>query len=81
VFAEIATGKTLAKVQAEHTEAVERWQVWGVPTFIVGDQAAFVRVMHRPGDDLEEGRRTIDRTIDLLGWTDLNEFKHTSIPR
>jgi hypothetical protein len=26
--------------------------------------------------------RSIERTIDLLsGWTELNEFKHTSIPR
>jgi hypothetical protein len=25
---------------------------------------------------------TEERTLDLLeGWTDLNEFKHTSIPR
>ncbi len=54
--------------------------VWGVPTFIVGDQAAFVRFMHRPDGDGEVARRTIERAVDLLGWPDLNEFKHTSIP-
>ena len=30
-------------------------QVFGVPTFIVGDKAAFVRVMTRPGDDAVGG--------------------------
>ena len=23
----------------------------------------------------------IDRVLDLMEWTDLNEFKHTSVPR
>ena len=23
----------------------------------------------------------IDKVLDLLEWTDLNEFKHTSVPR
>jgi hypothetical protein len=81
VFDEIATGKPLLQVKAEHDDAVERAKVWGVPTFIVGDQAAFVRVMHRPDGDGAEARRTIDRVLDLLAWPDLNEFKHTSIPR
>jgi hypothetical protein len=74
VLAEIATGKTLATVKAEHTEAADRWQVWGVPTFIVGEQSAFVRFMHRPEGDGEVGRRTVDRVLDLLAWPDLNEF-------
>jgi hypothetical protein len=81
VFDEIATGKPLLKVKAEHTDAVQRANVWGVPTFIVGDQTAFVRLMHRPGGDGAEARRTIDRVLDLMAWPDLNEFKHTSIPR
>jgi hypothetical protein len=55
--------------------------VWGVPTFIVGEQAAFVRLMDRPKDDGAYARRTIDRVVDLLDWPNLNEFKHTSIPR
>ena len=45
-------------------------------------QAAFVRYMDRPQGDVERAVRTVERTLDLLeGWTDLNEFKHTSIPR
>jgi len=49
--------------------------VFGVPTFIVGERAVFVRLMDRknPAD--------VDRVLDLLDWTDLNEFKHTSVDR
>ena len=49
--------------------------MFGVPTFVVGDQAAFVRFMDRGNPD------DVDRVLDLLEWTDLNEFKHTSVPR
>jgi hypothetical protein len=59
----------------EHTEAVERWRVFGVPTFIEGDEAVFVRLMERGNvDDLEQ-------VLALLQATRLNEFKRTSIPR
>ena len=52
------------------------------PTLIAGSQAVFVRVMYRPGGDAEAARSTVERTLDLLtGWPQLNEFKHTSIPR
>ena len=34
------------------------------------------------GADPAESIAIIERTVDLLtGWTDLNEFKRTSIPR
>jgi hypothetical protein len=82
VFAEIESGAAIATVQAEHERAAREHSVWGVPTFILGDQAAFVRYMDRPLGDAERATRSIDRTLDLLdGWVDLNEFKHTSIPR
>jgi len=75
VAAEVASGRPLKILADEHTEADRRWKVFGVPTFIVGERAAFVRVMDRnnPTD--------VDRVLDLLEWTDLNEFKHTSVPR
>ncbi len=80
-FAAVASGSALATVKAEHTAYAASHQVWGVPTFIVGDQAVFVRFMHRPQRDGDEAIRTIERTLDLVEWTDLNEFKHSSIPR
>ena len=55
--------------------------MWGVPTFIVGDAAVFVRLLELPGDDGAVAVRTIERVLDQIEWPILNEFKHTSIPR
>lgn len=65
-------GKTLA---AEHSEAVDRWRVFGVPTFIHEDVATFVRLMSR--GVVED----VDRTLQLLSWQEMNEFKRSEIPR
>lgn len=84
VFAEIESGWPLDTFRKEHDAAERDHSVWGVPTFIVDDQAAFVRLMTRPEGDGELARRTIDRVLTLLGddgFPELNEFKHTSIPR
>jgi DSBA-like thioredoxin domain len=82
VFAEIASGAALETVRAEHTAAAEGHEVWGVPTFVQGDSAVFVRLMERPRGDVEVARRTIDRVVGLLGeFPELNEFKHTSLKR
>jgi hypothetical protein len=82
VLAEVEAGWPLATTRKEHTEAADHHHVWGVPTFVAGGQAAFVRFMHRPNGDAEVARRTVERTVDLLtGWTDLNEFKHTAVSR
>lgn len=72
---EVASGRPLKTLEAEHTEGVERWGVWGVPTFIDGDDAAFVRLMERENvDDLE-------RVLALLSNTNINEFKRPRIDR
>jgi DSBA-like thioredoxin domain len=81
VFKRIDTGEALSTVREEHTTWVKSHDVWGVPTFITGDNAVFIRFMHRPEGDAEVARTTIERVVDLLGWSDLNEFKHTSIAR
>lgn len=82
VFDDIATGRALDVVRQEHTAAVETHEMWGVPTFVAGDQAVFVRLMERPRGNAEVARRTIDRVVDLLvGFPELNEFKHTSLKR
>ncbi len=81
-FAEVASGTPLKKVQEEHTQAVADHAVWGVPTFITGTSAAFVRLMDRPGPDDAAAVRTIERIVGLLdGWPELNELKHTTISR
>lgn len=80
VLAEVDSGRPLEVLRDEHTSAATGQQVWGVPTFIVGDRAVFVRLMRRPDGDVELARHTIDRILDMLtGWPELNEFKHTSL--
>ena len=66
-----ARSPTLA---AEHTEAVKQWAMFGVPTFVVGDRAVFVRLMER--DRPED----IDQVLDLFAFERLNEFKYTRDP-
>lgn len=75
-----ARTKGLEVLREEHQRAAADHEVWGVPTFIAGDQAVFVRLMDPPAGDRELAVRTVERVIDLLtGWPQLNEFKHTSI--
>lgn len=81
VFDEIATGKPLQRVREEHESAVAEHGTWGVPTFAVGAEAAFVRLMDRPKGDAEHATRTIERVVTLLEWPELNEFKHPRLPR
>jgi protein-disulfide isomerase-like protein with CxxC motif len=82
VMAEVEDGWPHEQYRKEHMAAEEQHRVWGVPTFIAEDRAVFVRLMSRPNGDTELARTTVDRTLDMLtGWDDLNEFKHTSIPR
>lgn len=75
VAAVVAGGEPLATLAKEHVEAVDRWSVFGVPTFIAGDEAVFVRFMER--HQMED----VERVLDMLTWVNLNEFKRTTIPR
>jgi protein-disulfide isomerase-like protein with CxxC motif len=82
VFKEIDQGWPIAEVRRAHEESVSRYEVFGVPTFIVGDHAVFVRLMTRPEGDAALARSTVDRVLDLVtGHPELNEFKHTTVPR
>lgn len=81
VAAAVATGAPLKALELDHTGGVEQHRVFGVPTWIVGDRAVFTRLMSRAANGAD-ARATVDRMLDLItGWTDLNEFKHTRIPR
>jgi hypothetical protein len=80
IQSEIEVGWPLKALAMEHSEAVDRWAVFGVPTFIdtslpEGSQATFVRFMDRGNvGDLEQA-------LDLLASDRINEFKRTQIPR
>ncbi|HEX5267265.1 MAG TPA: DsbA family protein [Acidimicrobiales bacterium] len=75
VAEEVASGRPLKALMAEHSEAVDRFSVFGVPTIIEGDEAVFVRIMERGNVD------DFAQALDLVGSTRLNEFKRTTIPR
>jgi hypothetical protein len=75
VAEEVASGRPLKALEAEHTEAVDRYAVFGVPTIIEGDEAAFVRMMERGNVD------DFAHALDMMPSTRLNEFKRTKIPR
>jgi predicted DsbA family dithiol-disulfide isomerase len=84
VFKTIEDGSALKQVRAAHEASVDEHHVWGVPTFIANGQSVFVRLMTRaqPGVDPKPSIQAIERIVDLVtGWPELNEFKHTSIPR
>jgi len=71
----VASGAPLEALAVDHLEAAGEWDVFGVPTFLAGDDATFVRFMNRGDvDDLQ-------RVLDMLGWSNLNEFKRTRIAR
>ena len=75
VASEVWSGRPLKTLATEHTQAVEEWKVFGVPTFVENDDAVFVRFMERGRvDDLE-------RMLALLAWSRLNEFKRTQALR
>jgi hypothetical protein len=81
-FDEVATGLPLKTVAADHTRLAQTHDVWGVPAVIAGGNAAFVRLMDRPGDDPAEAVAAVERLVGMLTtWPALNEFKHFSLTR
>jgi 2-hydroxychromene-2-carboxylate isomerase len=81
VLAEVESGAPLETVRKEHEAAVAEHTVWGVPTFIAGDQAVFIRLMTN-AENGPSSQASVERLVETVGgWPELNEFKHTSIPR
>jgi len=82
VLVAIDDGWPLQTFRKEHEAVVADHGVWGVPTFIAGGRAVFVRLLRRPAGDHDLAISTVQRVVDLTGgWADLNEFKQTVIPR
>jgi hypothetical protein len=71
----VATGRPLATLAKEHVEVVDGYDVFGVPTFIEGDEATFIRYMERGRVD------DLGKSLEWLSWSRLNEFKRTRIAR
>jgi protein-disulfide isomerase-like protein with CxxC motif len=82
VLAEVDAGWPAEVIRTEHERCVAELEVFGVPTFVVGDDAVFARLMTRPDGDGELAKETIDRVLGLIGdHPELNEFKHTRVRR
>ncbi len=82
VFDEVASKRPLKEFRQAHEKAVDDYDVFGVPTFIINGQAAFVRIMNRPSQDGSESIKTINKIIDLIANdSNINEIKHTTVPR
>jgi hypothetical protein len=82
VGAAIDEGWPRAVYRKEHEASVEGHRVFGVPTFVSGEHAVFVRLTTRPQGDGAGATRLIERVMDLLAaHSEINEFKRTSIDR
>jgi hypothetical protein len=80
VVAEAVTDAVVADIRRAHEHAAGQLDVFGVPTFIVGDDAVFVRLMSRPAGDAGRAQRTVQGVLDLFEtMPDLNEFKYTKL--
>ena len=68
------------QVIGQNFQRFEKVEAFGVPTFVVGDDATFVRYMTPPSDDAFASIALIESLVTLMsGQPDLNEFKHTRL--
>ena len=83
VLSEIADGWPLDTFRKEHEASEADYDVWGVPTFLSGSRAAFVRIMTRPDSaDPAASTNLIERVVGAVGeWAEVNELKHTTLDR
>ena len=81
VAADVASRRPHDVIAASHKE-FDRFEAFGVPTFVVNDDATFVRYMSEPGDDPAPSVELITALLSMMtNRADLNEFKHTQLPR
>lgn len=81
VMAAAGTDPLRKQLRSEHEAGVADHAVWGVPTFIAGDRAVFVRLLDRPEGDGQRARTRIERVLELVaGEPMLHEFKQTDLP-
>ena len=81
VWRHIDDGWPMETLRAEHEASIARHRVFGVPTFILADQAVFVRLMDRPRGNAEVAQATVERILELIvNHPEINEYKHTTVP-
>jgi 2-hydroxychromene-2-carboxylate isomerase len=81
VAADVASRRPHEVIAASHKE-LDRFEAFGVPTFVVNGDATFVRYMSEPSDEPAESVELITSLLTMMtSRADLNEFKHTQLPR
>jgi hypothetical protein len=69
------------KVIGESFREFDRYEAFGVPTFVLDNDATFVRYMTPPNDDAAASIAVIESLVGLMSTQSaLNEFKHTKVP-
>jgi predicted DsbA family dithiol-disulfide isomerase len=68
------------QVIGESFAQYERYEAFGVPTFVVNGDATFVRYMTAPGDHAYDSIKMLDALVTMMELEPaLNEFKHTRV--
>jgi protein-disulfide isomerase-like protein with CxxC motif len=81
VLSVVDEGGPIEELATSWRRLVDEHAHFGVPTFVVGDEAAFVRLMQRPTSPAD-AVEVIEWILDaLVNDTRLNEFKRTKIAR
>ncbi|HEV3213323.1 MAG TPA: DsbA family protein [Acidimicrobiales bacterium] len=81
VFEAVEGGGPRKELAAGFRRLVDQHAHFGVPTFVVGDEAVFVRLMQRPTSPADAVGAVESIVTMLVDDTRLNEFKRTKIPR
>lgn len=80
VRADLESRRPYREIQASY-ERFATVEAFGVPTFVVGSDATFVRYMDPPTADADASIRLIGSLLELMAHQpQLNEFKHTRLP-
>lgn len=76
------TSRRPHEVIAQSYAEFSKFEAFGVPTLVVGNDASFIRYMTTPSDDAQASVKIIERLVSLIALEpELNEFKHTRLPR
>jgi len=69
------------QVIGESFKRFAKVEAFGVPTFVIGNDATFVRYMNAPTNDAHASIAVIDSLVSMMAnQPELNEFKHTRAP-
>lgn len=80
VAADVTSRRPHDVIAASHKE-FDRFEAFGVPTFIMNDSATFVRYMTEPNDDPSASVELLESLLSMMvSRPELNEFKHTQLP-